>query len=513
MEKIKNIPKKWKIATGLVLVLSISIISVCYFFMEKSNQGKEEKEQKVQEEQVEEGSYTAEGTTEVATVEQSAGFSLNEVELIVEEVYVQSGEEVEEGTPLYKLTDESVVALKEYYEEEVAAAQTKLETAQLNYETGVLEAEYTKETSLSEAEMAEDVYNASVEELENQVTSKQNEYNNAVSQINTYATNLNNNVYYVECGVEAAQQEANTAQQEADSAQQSYSAVQQEYNTAWTKVTADVAGLKQAVESEENTDMATLVETLNNDYDALASTKGKLEEAQKNLEQAQANLKEKKASAEQAQSSYEKAVKEAEQNKSQLESNLSKLSEEYEEAQQQLTLKKASLKNDYKKTVLAGDYAESSYESDVNSLEENVEQAQKNLEELQEQQAELLKIENGIITASQAGTLATVPYEAQDILLNDQALVSYYDVGTVSISVEIPQEYISQVKVGDNVNVTITGARNSIDGIVNKVATSATEGAGISSVTYAVEITIDNSDGSLSAGTGANVQFELEEGE
>ena len=63
-------------------------------------------------------------------------------------------------------------------------------------------------------------------------------------------------------------------------------------------------------------------------------------------------------------------------------------------------------------------------------------------------------------------------------------------------------------------NVMIAGNRDgAVTGTVSSIASSATTGGSVSNVTYAVIISIDNSDGRLGSGSSATVTFqgELEE--
>lgn len=55
---------------------------------------------------------TASGSTSVGMQEETFDLDYIETELKIEEVYLSSGDEVEEGTPILKLTDESVEAAR-----------------------------------------------------------------------------------------------------------------------------------------------------------------------------------------------------------------------------------------------------------------------------------------------------------------------------------------------------------------------------------------------------------------
>lgn len=113
---------------------------------------------------------------------------------------------------------------------------------------------------------------------------------------------------------------------------------------------------------------------------------------------------------------------------------------------------KVDLQNDYDTAALNGEYASTVYDNNVTTLEEAVTEAKKMLEELQKEQEEILALEDGVIRAAQDGTIATVTYEVGNIL-NTDALVTYCDTSVLTISVEVSQEDIAKIAVGDTVAV------------------------------------------------------------
>ena len=70
----------------------------------------------------------------------------------------------------------------------------------------------------------------------------------------------------------------------------------------------------------------------------------------------------------------------------------------------------------------------------------------------------MLALKDGIITAECDGVLASVSYEAGDVLNGDNALVSFSDTSKLTIDVEVDQENIAEVSVGDTVQVQLTGS-------------------------------------------------------
>ena len=247
----------------------------------------------------------------------------------------------------------------------------------------------------------------------------------------------------------------------------------------------------------------------NNDYyvECAIDEKKAAVDAQSTLEQAQKEF-------DSAVETYNKNVEETNTKITELTDSLDDLKSDYEQAERDATTQKAELQNEYDTAVVEGKYAGSTYESTVSELESAVESAQDTLDTLKEEQTALLALENGVVTADEDGTIAAVPYEAEDTLQSGTAFALYCDTQTIMISVEVPQENIAQVGVGDEVSVMIAGNRDgAVTGTVSSIASSATTGGSVSNVTYAVIISIDNSDGRLGSGSSATVTFQGEQEE
>ena len=457
--------------------------------------------------------FEEDGTTAISTDSQLPEFSVTAVTMTVEEVYVESGDSVSEGDALYKLTDDSVEAAKEYYEEAVADAQDDLDTAEMNYETGVLEAQYTYQSTLTDAENADASYSASLSALDATVAEKKAEWENAQNDIATYTNNLANNTYYTEAGVEEKEAAVTTATDAATAADATYQEQKEAYDTAKSTLTDDLAALQELISSAENLetsreDIATLMEQVTEDYDAVETADESLSQAEQDSEKAQSDLENAQKEAESANQQYEQAVEQATQKKEELESQLSQLESDYQQALRDAVTEQVNIENEYDSTVLEAEYADSTYEATVTTLQDAVDSAQSTLDDLEEEQNALLALEDGVVCASQDGTIASVTYDAEDTLVAQTAFVTYYNTQTISISVEVSQEDISKIAVGDTVSVAISGARTGdVEGTVASIASSATTGGSVSNVTYAVEIQIDNSDGMLSSGSSATVTF------
>ena len=66
--------------------------------------------------------------------------------------------------------------------------------------------------------------------------------------------------------------------------------------------------------------------------------------------------------------------------------------------------------------VLEGEYADVTYKDTVSTLKTAYDEAADTLADLKEEQSALLTLDNGTITAEYDGTIASVSYDAGDIL-------------------------------------------------------------------------------------------------
>lgn len=418
------------------------------------------KDQNTDQQESTDGSFSEEGTTQIGTVSQMPEFTVNAVTMTVEEVYASSGDTVSIGDALFKLTDESMEAAKSYYEDAISDAENTLKTAEANLASGKFSAESTKQDADLTAQTAADSYQAQVDALDAAVEEKKEAYDEAVEQISEYQTKIDNNDYYVECAID---------------------------------------------EKKAAVDAATT---------ALAQAQDTLTQAQQSADAAQSTLEQAQKEFDSAVETYNKNVEETNTKITELTDSLDDLKSDYEQAERDATTQKAELQNEYDTAVVEGKYAGSTYESTVSELESAVESAQDTLDTLKEEQTALLALENGVVTADEDGTIAAVPYEAEDTLQSGTAFALYCDTQTIMISVEVPQENIAQVGVGDEVSVMIAGNRDgAVTGTVSSIASSATTGGSVSNVTYAVIISIDNSDGRLGSGSSATVTFQGEQEE
>ncbi len=458
--------------------------------------------------------FTGEGTTAEGSTEQTIKFDASAVDFTVAECYISSGDEVKAGDALYQLSEESINEAAAYYEEAIADASKEADTAKSAYEAGKAKAEYTRTETKTTADSAKEVYNAANSSLDQKAAEAEAVLNETKTQISVYQTNLDQNKYYTDAGVEEKQKNCKAAEKTSKQAKTAYEEAQKAYTEASDAVTNKITELQQNISASADTsaDMAAVTEwvaELSAANQTLAEKKAAFAEAEAAYQSALQAAEKAKEEYNTANTSYEKAVSDATARKESLENSLSSLELSYTNALNAAATGKVDNQNTYDTAVLEGQYAEVTYEDTVSDLKSAYDEAEENLAELKEEQSALLSLVDGMITAESDGTLSAVYYEAGDVLNSNIALVGYSDTNKLTVAVEVAQENIAKVSVGDTVSVSIMGrpGGNDIEGTVSSIAAEATSGRSMSNVTYTVEVTIDNTEGQISANASAYVTF------
>ena len=182
---------------------------------------------------------------------------------------------------------------------------------------------------------------------------------------------------------------------------------------------------------------------------------------------------------------------------------------QYEELQRKKKIFELEIQHTYDSAVIVGKLAELTYQQELSDWEETLAEAKQNKADLETQKAFLEAMADGVISADRDGTAASISYEAEDLLDSSIPIVSYYDTDTVSITLEVPQEEIASLSVGDTAEVTLAGAGR-LEGTLTEKSVEPEDGTSRTTVNYTATVSLDNSDGRLSDGLSATVTFTQE---
>ncbi len=118
--------------------------------------------------------------------------SSSEISLIVEEVYVATGQRVEASDSLLRISDESIEAYRASLEIAVLSAKLEVVQAQITRDENALNSEYDYQTNIANGEVAQAEYDNTIAGLENQITKIQTSINESLERISELTEDLTN---------------------------------------------------------------------------------------------------------------------------------------------------------------------------------------------------------------------------------------------------------------------------------------------------------------------------------
>ena len=365
--------------------------------------------------------------------------------LEIEEVYVAAGSPVKSGEALLKFSNSSVGSVRKLLQSALINAEADYNEAESEYQLAVLEAESTYELQKISGKYADTIYLAGSSQVSGDITSMELEI-----------TQRTNNISSLEEAVDEAQENYNEAKQEYDEIYYSY---MNHYNS---------------------TDHASNFMIAQNNY---LNAKNSFERAESSLEQAKENL----------------------------ENN----ADQIKKLQQNLTLAKAksviqrlNVDQTYSESKMNADNAQFTLDMTLESLLEDLNEAEEEKDILEEKLAEFEALvgAEGIVYATEDGLITAASYSAGDTLEQVGELFSYATEDTMSITVDVTQEDVVALQVGDEVSIDFGAYKEPYVGYIESINTTATS-AETPTVSYQVVIHVVGSLDTLFDGMTANVSF------
>ena len=158
---------------------------------------------------------------------------------------------------------------------------------------------------------------------------------------------------------------------------------------------------------------------------------------------------------------------------------------------------------------MSGANAEYSYESTVESLKEDLAEAEKEKNAIEEMLAEFEALvgEEGILYAPESGRISLADYQAGDTLERVGTLFGYITEDGVSVSVDVTQEDIVALTVGDQVSIACKAYEGEVfNGTIYSIDTTATS-VDTPTISYTVVIHVDGNIDKLFGGMSADITF------
>lgn len=427
---------------------------------------------------------TAAGTTATGLMEKELEFDFLDTDLIVDEVYVSSADEVEKGEKVLKITDHTLSEATRELERTHMDASLAYRQGVIDYAIGKLEAENERKKSQIEAEFAQTVYEDTLAKAQAEVTRAERELADAKELVEEYTDAIENDRYYTEYEIEEKK-------------------AAYEKNVALFFEKLDDYGYELDDEEEDDGDPNTF---------EIVKKDGKGGEGQSKdgeltvLQLLKSEYQENKKEYDQALEDYEAAIEKAKAGIDEATNAMQQKLLALQEAQIKLEKEKTTARADYDLAVIKGKKAEAAYETEIKRLEEELETLADEEEETQENYDLFMSvIGDGYIYTESAGTILMVRAMENTTLAKDDILMTYSDADIIQVTASVDQADISKIEVGDVAAVVMEGY-DTYTGIVSKLnPVSVSESR--ASVSYTVVLDLEGDISQLSANITANVYF------
>jgi hypothetical protein len=483
LNKLKREKKpkvKWsrrkKIAAIVILLAAIAVIAgvvLFFIFRKNSSQGLFNKGGMGNGAFAMSGDMIgASGVISVGVTEESFDVENLTTDLIIEEIYVSSNEEIEEGTKILKLTDDSVAEAREELEKVLKDAELAYRAGTIEYEQNKITAQYDYQSALLAGEQASEIYQETVSNLKSSVEKAEEELADAQEKIAEYQSYVNDDSYKSYFKVDEYQAIY-------DENLDALTEKMDEWDVSWEQVTGGGGGGQGGGGAYSYASI-------------LASLYQVLEQNEKDLEQ--------------AESDYEDALTNAAFELQTYELKLPSLEQAVTEAKENYEIQAGQAKLTYETSLANAERAESDYETalekaetDYETLKDDYEDARENLELFES------SVGDGYFYASGSGTILRMMVRAEQKLTSESTVFMYSNPDEMSVTVSVDQTDIAKLSVGDEAYVMSTSG-DGYEGSIKSIS-PVTSSESRTNVTYSVTVTLSGDTSALTANQTVTVIF------
>jgi HlyD family secretion protein len=369
--------------------------------------------------------------------------------LKIEEVYVAVGQRIEKGDAIYKFTENSINDVRKTLTYAQTEAKIALSEAQTNYNVGVIQAGLSYDETMLDTSLAESTYNNTVARLYNDMAIKSLSIQQLLAKIYKQQLALVDDDY--------REQKADIIEAYEDA----IDALEDASDSAFTNKIEALSNLRSARDSYEK-----FFEQFDASNDSIDDMVEQVYEIQKEID--------------------------------------------YDE--QLLEKELLSAQQDYDMSNISGSIADTKYSDSLTGYETALSKAQDDLDEATEKLEAFNEfVGDGIVYAEDAGLVTQVGYDVDDYLVMSGVLISYATSDAMTISVDVSQEDVVTMKVGDSVDIVFSAYEDEqYKGIIQSITTTSTSRSS-ATVSYPVVISIQGDTSKLYSGMTADVTFVTDE--
>lgn len=460
--KRMSMPKRIGVCV-LVVVIIVGACGGAYFYVKMKKFAPIDSRKDIKAGMDMQNMVVATGTTTVGMTEETFDVSSLETELEIEEVYLNSGEEVEKGAPILKISEESLNAARTELEQAQKSAEYSYRLGVVDHEESLITAKSILDQAAVKSSYADNDYRNDIQEKAEKVEDLKKQVEDAQDLVDEYTKSVEEDYYYTYYDVENLEKEVS----------ENFDLLMKLYED-W-----DIERMSQSITQTDKykfyEDFAKEVEEESEEYDtAVENYKDAKQKAETNLNKEKANLEALKAQLTEAQVDYDKAVSEANSTKTE-------------------TVAQSSIAEDtYNTSVEKAD-------EDLATLKDALDDATDNLTAFNE------SISDGYMYTSTAGTVMMVAVSEGSNLSANSMVMAYTDESTISVSASVSQDDIAKLAVGDKATVMFEEEGN-YDGTVMSINPNTASNSK-SSVTYTVTVELSGDVSALSQNMTATVIF------
>lgn len=366
----------------------------------------------------------------------------SEEELVVKKVCVSTGQNVKKGDTLLTLTKSSVESAKKSYQENYDAARIAYNEAKTTRDAAKVSAEYEYKQRIATGKSALATYKATVASLEANVSSTKAAYQKAQNGIKTLPIQI------------ASLKKKIAKAKSASGAMDSVNNTTQQSSSNTTTGTNTTSSTQSSSTVTQLTQELTRLQTQLSEY----------------------------------------------------RSNLNSLKSQYTSAKKALKTGKITAKQTYEESRIEAKNAKALYTVALSSVNDDVDAAKETYDQTKEElEAFNAFTKNNEVTAKYTGKLTSVGYSKGDSLNSSTAIAAYVDTDGVNITVSVAQDDVSNIKVGDNVNIYLSAYEDELfEGTVTSISSSST---GDTTVSYPVVVTLSGDVSKVYDGMSSEVTF------
>ena len=182
--------------------------------------------------------------------------------------------------------------------------------------------------------------------------------------------------------------------------------------------------------------------------------------------------------------------------------------------QQLLEKELLAAQQDLRTSTVSGEIADVKYQSSLTSYENALSKAQRELEEATKKLDAFEEfVQDGTVCVEGRSIVTEIGYEVGDYLTNTGTLIAFAKAEDMTVSVDVSQEDVVTMKVGDAVGLNFSAYEEAVyRGVIQSITTTATS-RNSATISPPVVVSIQGDTSMLYSGMTADVTFVTEEAE